>query len=220
MIRLDGITNEWFTDASLHVAPGSACKIILGSNEEKDALLRVMLGLKRPAGGDVHMFGSDIYGMTDGGLDLIYKKTGVVWEGGGLISNLCVWENIMLPLWYHKGLKPQDVEEDAVSMLVGMGKDRSELPAYMNMRPGLLPAQEKTLAGMVRAMLMEPELMIYDSIFEGMKSDAAGRVAEQAVRFHSGLPGRTSVFLSANERSLSTVSADTVIRQADRGFSS
>jgi len=218
MIKFDAITDQYFTDASFEVGRGSVCNIIAGSNEDKDAALKTMLGLSRPDAGKVSLLGVDVYSASDASLTEAYGRLGVAWVGGGLISNLCVWENIMLPLGYHLGKRPEDVEDRVVSMLVRLGMDKASLPEYMAMRPGLMPVHEKSIAGLVRAMMMEPELIIYDSILDDMKPEAASRVLELAAWFHAGREGRTSVFMGAGDAALAGVKADVVIRRAGRGF--
>ena len=60
-------------------------------------------------------------------------------------------------------------------------------------------------------MLMEPELMIYDALLEGMDHETARKVLRITEKFHSAKQERTSVFISSDEQSLKDVRADKTV---------
>jgi hypothetical protein len=72
----------------------------------------------------------------------------------------------------------------------------------------------------VRAALMNPELVVYESAFEGLQRDVRARLEAFAVWFHTQRPGRTSVYLSSDEQSLQGLPADLVLRQEGGRFGS
>ncbi|MDP2167075.1 MAG: ATP-binding cassette domain-containing protein [Thermodesulfovibrionales bacterium] len=217
MIKLENIIIGSLGPVSFEIRPCAACKIITGSNEDKALLLNAILGLQRPEGGKVFLFGKEIYSISDSDCIKLYRMVGVAPERGGLISNLKVWENIVLPLQYHTGKIPADADGKAAGIFKEIGIERSELEELTGRLPGPLPVNEKRLIGLVRAMLMEPELMIYDSLFEGLSPELAGRLARLTGRFHAGRQGRASVYLSANALSLEGVSAGQVIDLSNEG---
>lgn len=218
MIRLEEVTTDCFDSVSFEIPAGSVCKLITDSDYEKRVLLNTILAVQRPAGGKVFLFGKDIYTASKKELLAILRNIGMVWSYGGLVSNLKVWENIALPVWYHRSIRPQDAEKRVLEIFGLMGEGASHLMDHMGSLPGPLPLHEKRMIGTVRAILMEPELMIYDSLFEGVSADMAEGALRLTTSFHSERPGRTSVYVSSDEDSLKDVKADTVIRQDERGF--
>ena len=125
----------------------------------------------------------------------------VVAYDGGLISNLNVWENLSLPVHYHAPQIGGGLEGRVVELLrqCGLPND-AEVRRLLGWLPGELSLYEKRLAGFVRAMLVEPELMVYDRIYDGLARDEADRVAQFDNLFHLYFPFRISVLLSFDER--------------------
>ncbi|HAK89036.1 MAG TPA: hypothetical protein DHV16_04455 [Nitrospiraceae bacterium] len=212
MIRLENITTEDFNDLSFRIQEGSVHKIITNSDYENKRLLNVILGLERPEHGRVFLFDKEVYSLSEEELNRIFVRTGTVLKDGGLISNLKVWENIVLPVWYHSGKKPTDVEEKAVQRLRDAGMDISHLEEMMGELPGPLPVHEKRLLGFVRSALMDPDLMIYDSVFEGLSPEMSERFIKLTEKFHSEKTGRTSVYITPDEQSVKGIKEDGILR--------
>ncbi|MBI5049711.1 MAG: ATP-binding cassette domain-containing protein [Nitrospirae bacterium] len=188
MIKLEEVTTEHLNSLSLEVKEGSACKIIPDSDGERKSLLDTISGLQKPAGGSVFLFGTEIYSIPEKECISFFKRIGVVRASGGTISNIKVWENITLPVWYHLGKKPAEVEGRIIEIFEQLGISTSYLSGYMGKLPGPLPVQEKKIIALVRAMLMEPELMIYDSLFEGMSPEMAKKLTALTENFHAEKP--------------------------------
>jgi len=217
MIRLENVATACFESTSLEMRSGLVCKLITSSDHEKRVLLDTILAVKRPVSGKVFLFERDIWAVSKRDVLKILRKIGMVWSYGGLISNLKVWENITLPVWYHTAKRPEDLEGRVVQIFKELGKDVAGLD-YMGKLPGPLPVTEKRLIGVVRAILMEPEIMIYDALLEGLDSEMAERLLMLTTGFHSGRVGRTSLYVSSDEESLKGLKADITIRQDGRGF--
>lgn len=219
MIRLTDVVAGDLRIPSIEVHRGSTCTIITGSGDEQQGLLEIMLGVRRPSSGEVMILDQEVYAIREEERVGLFRRVGVVQKEGGLISNLKVWENIILPFWYHMGRVPHDVEGRAVElcMALGIGKEGLEFAEYVGTPSGLLPPHEKMLIGVVRAMLMEPDLMIYDSLFDRVNPEVAERFANVAMGFHAARPERTSVYMSPDERSLCHVKADAVVRRPCQG---
>lgn len=208
MLKVDGIELEYFGSVSLEVKQGSACKVITKSDSMKTMLMDTMLGLKRPAVGRVTLLGQEIYSISEKEYIKLFRKVGVVSEDGSMISNLKIWENIVLPLWYHNRSLPPDIENRVINLTSGMGIETSYLRELAGKLPGPIPDQVKRLIGLTRTMLMEPDLMIYGSIFEGMSRNTAEKLFGMAAKFHAEKPGRTSVYITSDPLSLAGIEAD------------
>jgi ABC-type transporter Mla maintaining outer membrane lipid asymmetry ATPase subunit MlaF len=124
----------------------------------------------------------------------------IVPHNGGLISNLRVWENIVLPVQYHGIEVAGRLEENVARLLMQCGlEDEAAVSGLLQRLPDQLSLYEKRLVGFVRAMLMAPELIIYDSILEGLSRKELARAVRFDRIFRLYFPFRTSVLVSFEE---------------------
>lgn len=124
----------------------------------------------------------------------------IVPHNGGLISNLRVWENIVLPVQYHGIDVAGRLEENVARLLMQCGlEDETAVSGLLLRLPDQLSLYEKRLVGFVRAMLMAPELIIYDSILEGLSRKELARAVRFDKIFRLYFPFRTSVLVSFEE---------------------
>ncbi|BCB96041.1 hypothetical protein JZK55_09630 [Dissulfurispira thermophila] len=212
MIRLENITTGDFNALSFDIKSGSECKIITRSEYENRKLLNIIAGLERPLTGRVFLLNKEIYALPERDSYRLLNRIGVVLKDGGLISNLKVWENIILPISYHKNEKADKAEAKMIQKFNEVGIDITYLKELMGKLPGPLPIHEKRLIGLIRAMLMEPDIMIYESLFEGLTPDMSDRLIKMTMNFHTEKHERTSVYITFDEQSVKHVRADTIIR--------
>lgn len=135
-------------------------------------------------------------------LNALANQAGVVIvpHNGGLISNLRVWENIILPVQYH-GIEVAGKLDDRVAQLLGQCglADESAISELLLKLPDQLSLYEKRLVGFVRAMLMSPELIIFDALNEGISRKEMPLVLNFDKIFRLNFPFRTSVLVSFEE---------------------
>jgi phospholipid/cholesterol/gamma-HCH transport system ATP-binding protein len=218
MITFEQVSNELFDSASFAVGEGLSAAVITASDSEREMLLELMSGLRRPREGRVLLMGEDIYSLPERELFTIMRDTAIVWRDGGLVSNLKVWENILLPSRYHRDTGPKDAEPMVRNILERLGAGGGDLEGFMASLPALIPEREKPFVGFARAVLMEPRLMIYDAVFESLDPGASERFAALAREFHDTASGRTSLYVEADEHFLRYVEPEVVIRQKGRKF--
>lgn len=119
----------------------------------------------------------------------------VVPPDGGFIGNLKVWENLVLPAAYHGQPNLEELDLRAGSIfrrLGGRGRSAAQLCAQL---PVGLSHLELRRAAFVRAMLAEPEIMVYDSLFQGLTRAEVEQVLEFDRVFHLYFPFRTSIWV-------------------------
>jgi hypothetical protein len=94
---------------------------------------------------------------------------------GGLISNLRIWENVTLPLWYHAGRDAVETEQRVKHWLGMLGLEQGGFAGFMAAQPhGVEPWQRK-LAGLLRALVqMSPVLVVDAALFEDVSTRLAG----------------------------------------------
>lgn len=107
-----------------------------------------------------------------------FPETVRVERDGGLMSHLSVWNNLLLPLEY-RARDVRHAAEDAKLLFVLCGEDRAALPRLLKRYPDALSLYERRLVGFVRALLLEPEVLVLDGTFDGL----AAAEKEKALRW-------------------------------------
>lgn len=128
------------------------------------------------------------------GLFLRPPETGIISPDGGLLSNIRVDENILLPLNYH-GLPMATVEQKIVELFGLCGLNETETRDLMVKLPSQLSSFQKRLVGFVRSALMNPRVMVYDSIWGGVSKAEIGKILRFDELFRSYSPAYTAIYL-------------------------
>lgn len=129
-------------------------------------------------------------------LDLFLRppETALVAADGGLLGNLKIDENLMLPLSYH-GMATDSVEQRIVELFGACGLNEIELRSMLVKVPSQLSLYQKRLVGFVRSALGNPRVMVYDSIWDGLSRAEIDRVRLFDEYFRRYSPAHTAVFV-------------------------
>lgn len=101
-------------------------------------------------------------------------RVGWVAANGGLISNLKVWENVTLPLWYHTKRDAAETEISVEYWLPLLGLDPTVFAEFMAAPPHSIQPWQRKLAGLLRALVQMPRVLIVDAgVFEDVKARIA-----------------------------------------------
>lgn len=94
---------------------------------------------------------------------------------GGLISNLRIWENVTLPLWYHARRDVMETEQGVERWLATLGMEQDEFGEFMAAQPDSIESWQRKLAGLLRALLqMSPVLVVDGALFNDVRARLAG----------------------------------------------
>jgi ABC-type nitrate/sulfonate/bicarbonate transport system ATPase subunit len=115
-----------------------------------------------------------------------FPETVRVWRDGGLLCHLTVWENLSLPLEYH-ALDCRHVAEDAALLFALCGEDLAGLRGKF---PDSLSDYEKRLVGFVRALLLEPEVLVLNDVYDGLTVSEKAKALQWGNVFHLRFPFR------------------------------
>jgi phospholipid/cholesterol/gamma-HCH transport system ATP-binding protein len=152
---LDGI--------SLKIPRKKITFIIGRSGEGKSVFLKTLIGLIRPDGGQVMVEGSDFFSLSDPEQNEVRKKMGMLFQNAALFDSMNVTDNVAFPLREHTELSEGEILGRVNKMLEQVGlkdvgpKMPSELSGGMRKRVGL-----------ARALMLEPEIILYDEPTTGL----------------------------------------------------
>jgi len=211
MMRFDRVSTGTLRAVSFAVADGTSAKILSASADQISELFAVCSGVRRPESGHVYMVDNDIYALAPDARIPFFRRIGMVPESGGLISNLKAWENLILPSWYHGTRPPADAEGEVLALFREAGFSEEQVQTLMRKRPDELTKYEKRLVAMIRAILMDPDVLIYDSLLTGLDREAAGRLLKLAQEFHHKKPGRVSVYLCPEDAAAERIRTDQTV---------
>lgn len=188
---------------SFAVPAGSLGVIVTSRHDENDLLVRSLLGISRPRSGAVKVLGADVGGLPDQALNSLRRRVAVVYPGGGLVSNLKVWENLVLPLEYHSYCSATEIEERGLAALKRVGYQGRLMET-----PGHLSLYEKRLVGLARALLTEPRLLVCNAILAGLNREEENRLVSTVIELHREDPLRTTLFLTSNPDAVADIPFD------------
>jgi phospholipid/cholesterol/gamma-HCH transport system ATP-binding protein len=147
----------------LDIARGQVTAILGTSGSGKTTLLQLIGGALQPTRGTVKVFGENVHELTREALYALRRRMGVMFQKGGLFSDLSVFDNIAFPIREHTRL-PEDVVRDLVVMkLHAVG-----LRGAQRLMPGELSGGMARRVALARAIALDPPLIIYDEPFAGL----------------------------------------------------
>lgn len=162
LLQFSGVAcADWARPHSFTLHTGETRLLQMASEAEKEAAIDVALGNRACDEGMVLLQGMPLR-------DAIPGSVGWVAANGGLISNLKVWENVTLPLWYHAGYAVAETEQRVAWWLSALGMAEDEREAYMEATPDRLGSTQRKLAGLLRGLVQMPLVLVVDAaLFEG-----------------------------------------------------
>jgi phospholipid/cholesterol/gamma-HCH transport system ATP-binding protein len=150
-------------DLDLDVFPGETLAIIGPSGSGKSTILRVLIGLLKPSGGQVLVEGQDVTSFTEDQWNELRKKMGMVFQYSALFDFLTVGENVAFGLRQHLHLSEEEIQQRVRELLrdVGLEQDAAKYPSELS-------GGMKKRVGLARAIAVNPEILLYDEPTAGL----------------------------------------------------
>lgn len=168
IISLRGVTKSFgshtvLEDVTFDVPKGRTTAILGPSGTGKSVLLKNILGLLRPDQGEIWVDGEQIVGMRERRLYDVRRKFGVLFQDGALFGSMTLYDNIAFPLREHSHKNERQIREVVLQNAELVG-----LVDHLKKLPGEVSGGMKKRAGLARAMVTEPDIVLFDEPDSGL----------------------------------------------------
>jgi phospholipid/cholesterol/gamma-HCH transport system ATP-binding protein len=196
-------------DLNFGIERGQIFVIMGDSGCGKSTLLRHMIGLRRPAAGDVFYSGASFWTASDEEQERLKRGFGVAYQGGALWSSMTLAENVSLPLVQYTGLSSERIREVAAFKLALVG-----LAGFEDFYPSEISGGMLKRAGVARAMALDPEVLLFDEPSAGLDPISSRRLDDLLLELRDGL-GITIVVVTHELASIFTIADSSVFLCAE-----
>lgn len=156
--------NEVLNGVNLEITEGQALAIIGRSGCGKSVLLKIIVGLLIPDSGIVKIEGKSIADMRKEELYKVRQRFGFLFQGAALFDSMTVEENVALPLVENvSNLSIREIKNIVAEKLELVG-----LPGTQNLKPSELSGGMKKRVGLARALITNPDYILYDEPTTGL----------------------------------------------------
>ena len=157
----------------LDIEKGKITVILGRSGEGKSVLIKHIIGLLRPDEGQIFLDGQEISSMNERDWGEVRKRFGMLFQGAALFDSMTVGENVGFPLKEHTDLADEDIMKVVVEKLKRVG-----LVGVENMMPSELSGGMKKRVGLARAIVMDPEIVLFDEPTTGLDPIMSDSIAD------------------------------------------
>jgi phospholipid/cholesterol/gamma-HCH transport system ATP-binding protein len=181
---------EALRSIGMTVHRGHIAVIIGGSGAGKTTLLKILIGLDKPTTGAVYVDGQDIVPLGDLAMNRVRKKFGMVFQYSALLDSLTVMENVAFPLREHTKLRNREIKQRVLDKLAIL-----RLEGVENRYPSQLSGGMRKRVGLARALMLEPEIIMYDEPTSGL-DPISSRMVDELISSTRHRFGVTSIVIS------------------------
>jgi len=188
-------SNTVLEQVSFCIDKGESVVIIGRSGGGKSVLLKHLIGLLKPDAGQVLIDGEDVVPMNERQLLRVRHRFGMLFQGAALFDSMTVEENIAFAFRRDRSLPLQEVKKR-----VGEVLEMVDLPGIEGKNPSELSGGMKKRVGLARAIIYQPEIVLYDEPTTGLDPIASDSIDQLIIRVRDRLQV-TSVVVTHDMRS-------------------
>lgn len=177
-------------DVTLSVGRGETICIVGRSGTGKSVTLKLIIALIKPEGGHIFIDGEDITRLEGQELSRVRRKMGFLFQNAALFDFLTLYDNLALPLRRLTDKSDHEIDEiiDRVLRQVGLSGDRQKMP--MELSGGM-----KKRAGLARALVLEPQILLVDEPSSGLDRITASEIDDLLLE----QKGRTTMIIVTHD---------------------
>ena len=199
-----------FSGLNLTVRRGRITAIMGPSGTGKTTLLKLITAQINADRGQVVVFGKDLASLSRPKIYAVRKRMGMLFQNGALLTDMSVFENVAFPVREHT-----DLPESLIRMLVLTKLEAVGLRGAADLMPAELSGGMARRVALARAIVMDPEVLIYDEPFVGLDPISLGFILRLIKQMNAAL-GITSIVVSHDVQELSTIADDSYLLEAGR----
>ena len=184
---------EVLRGVSLSIRQGESLAILGLSGTGKSVTLKHIIGLMKPDTGVVRIDGQDVTNGDPRRIEEVRERIGYLFQNSALLASLTVYENIALPLREHEELSEEDVRARVAHALKLVGLedvDPDQMPAHLS-------GGMRKRVGLARALIRQPEILLYDEPTAGLDPPVAMKIGDLIREMQKKL-GVTSIIVTHN----------------------
>ncbi len=176
--------NRVLRGLNLGIPEGQISMILGPSGTGKSVCIKHMVGLLYPDAGDILVEGESVPSMPDAELFEMRKKFGVLFQDGALFGSMNLFDNVAFPLRQHT-----DMSESQIGRIVRQRLTDVGLADAMTFAPNQLSGGMRKRAGFARALVMEPDIVIFDEPDSGLDPVRTALLCELIKEMHTQYGG-------------------------------
>lgn len=164
-------------DITFSVARQEAICLLGRSGTGKSVALKLIIALIKPESGQIRIDGEDITKLNGRDLSRVRRKMGFLFQNAALFDFLTLYENLALPLRRLTKKSGQEIDEiiDRVLRQVGLGGDKDKMPQELS-------GGMRKRAGLARALVLEPEILLVDEPSSGLDRITASEIDDLLIQ--------------------------------------
>ena len=194
-----------FTGVSLTARRGRITAIMGPSGTGKTTLLRLITAQISATRGQVLAFGTDVASLSTAAVYRLRQRMGMLFQNGALLTDLNVFENVAFPVREHTDLPEALIRKLVLTKLQAVG-----LRGAAELMPAELSGGMARRVALARAIVMDPEVLIYDEPFVGLDPISLGVIQRLIKQMNQAL-GITSIVVSHDVQELSSIADDSYL---------
>ena len=191
-----------FDGLDMDIPRGRVTAVMGPSGTGKTTLLRLITGQVRADSGSIKVVGEDMRTLKRDDLYVLRRRMGMLFQNGALLTDFSVFENVAFPLREHTNLPERLVRQLVLTKLQAVG-----LRGAAELMPAELSGGMSRRVALARAIVMDPEILIYDEPFVGLDPISMGVILRLIRRLNDTL-GLTSIVVSHDVKEISAVADD------------